>query len=853
MFHRMNELWKTTKERIAQPVPLASSSAASRPPPPPRHSLPPRPPASPPKSRHPHYSTSTGGSPNARRRVSTDSDATRPSGANGVPHTPSGEFSPFSVLNRPVQEEARVPPHHDTRLPPIHGVSQPAAASTRTGAPVPSSATATSKPTTSPLTPLRKLPPPAPAPPPPPPTSTAPAAPPRVFPAQSSASPKRISNEIQCGDYTVLNRLTHECGELGIDTAPDAPPHSPDYTAGISAAEMTVTPLLPRPPLQQSRQYSMLDGPTNTMRRLSDRASAGAGATSLERRTIGKSAESDVVQGYSGVYNSQADGYFEGSGAVLSASMNDDDEARTDAGAAAVVKAAQAPAAADNTANEVDGLPAPIHVPDVAILGGQSAAIAQQPNRSTSVSGGGGGASSRCDNTSLFTNNSSDFHGEVSTGNYDYTVFNRLPRGGTERASAPVSTPDAANVQTSTLTPAAGKRPGENDLAGRLSTFVRGAVAAATEKTSALRRKTGDDIAGGEGGNAELRRANDLALSQWRYVAMVAKKVAEKKTLVRASRVRQQRVSSVLEAGAWSALPMSRVEDAAALYPVREDSVVFDAKASADSGTDSDVDDNDVSVYDEDGNPLLIPNMSDLWDDCRTSKGSDDGLVAGDADVRDSGMVADQTAQDFEDMFHTTRSSTASSRESSTASAGDANVARPTAPPREDTAPQPTAPPPRTTFHPPSSADWRRGQYDYQNAGIHNGGAHMRYQRQPDPRAQEQMRRHQLMQQQRHQLLLQQQRQQQKHPLPPPPPPRNHEPPTRPTASRTELHCKAKLPWPQPDIHNGPPVYTGQSTFVDFTALTGVRLSDAPRVKSPSWRALRVADEKEKAARSHRR
>ncbi|TPP54483.1 hypothetical protein CGC20_9705 [Leishmania donovani] len=229
-------------------------------------------------------------------------------------------------------------------------------------------------------------------------------------------------------------------------------------------------------------------------------------------------------------------------------------------------------------------------------------------------------------------------------------------------------------------------------------------------------------------GTAMLRRVNDLALSQWKYVALVANKVMEKKTLVRASRALSQRVLSVSGALELNVLPHDRLREASAGSAKRNDSLIFDA--TTESRYVFDTDDDEVSVYDADGRPLLIPNMSDLWDDFRSSNSSDESLVFGEAD-----------AFTVDDVQQRTRRQAPQN--------GSANDS------------------------------WGGRGYEYSNGDTNLYPA-----------------------------------------------------------------SSAKMPWPQPDIYNGPKVYTGQSKFVDFTALSGIRLSDVKRVKSPCWYSIKLADAK---------
>lgn len=110
-----------------------------------------------------------------------------------------------------------------------------------------------------------------------------------------------------------------------------------------------------------------------------------------------------------------------------------------------------------------------------------------------------------------------------------------------------------------------------------------------------------------------------------------------------------------------------------------------------------------------------------------------------------------------------------------------------------------------------------------------------------------------MCQQQQHQQLYWQHLQQQQHyhqqfggvPMSPsaryapqPLPPYRPQPPHRPAPMQ---YGRTKLPWPQPDIVYGPKCSAARSHAVDFTALTGVRLSDATEVPSPCWNALAVS------------
>jgi hypothetical protein len=311
-------------------------------------------------------------------------------------------------------------------------------------------------------------------------------------------------------------------------------------------------------------------------------------------------------------------------------------------------------------------------------------------------------------------------------------------------------------------------------------------------------------------GPSKLRRANDLALSQWKYVAMVVKKVAEKKTLVRQSRVKAERRPSLLAAQGLSVMPLERRGSAKS-----NDSVVFAPEEERPEEDGSDVD-TEVSVYDDRGKPLLIPNLSDLFSDARSGTASDTSSV----------FDASESSNDTETDPHQPASNAPSGRCSNT--------------------PEPQSPQklPGEQASPPTQS-----RNDFNGAMLRRNQQQQNY-----ARAQIQGYRQKMIQQQRQQLLLQQQRmQQQNFPQPYHPSSPNHlyNPnghagvtpcSNNPGLNTTMLPKLTKgttgRPWPQPDIRFGPRLTAGRSRYVDITAITGMRLEDARVINSPNWAAL---------------
>lgn len=336
-------------------------------------------------------------------------------------------------------------------------------------------------------------------------------------------------------------------------------------------------------------------------------------------------------------------------------------------------------------------------------------------------------------------------------------------------------------------------------------------------------------------GPSTLRRANDLALSQWKYVAMVVKKVAEKRTQVRMSRVRPERRPSLLAAHGLSVMPLERNASMRS-----EESLVFapeEERSDFDNldGDDDDDEGMDVSVYDETGKPLLIPNLSDLFNELHSDKSSNNSTIFEESEgPSGEGREAEPRSPAHISAPH--------SSEDCTADLPEIGFTQPVPPTEEST--------------------------NAQNGGAFRSNRQT-YAAPPYARAQEQRYRQQLMQQQRQQLLLQQQRlqqqnyHQQKQQQQQPPRSYNASSPHaayRPNGATTTNYGNNKnssmsisnsdgqlpkmtvgstgRPHPQPDIRFGPRLTAGQSRFVDMTALTGIRLSDARVIKSPVWSAL---------------
>ncbi|TPP42542.1 hypothetical protein CGC21_11135 [Leishmania donovani] len=347
---------------------------------------------------------------------------------------------------------------------------------------------------------------------------------------------------------------------------------------------------------------------------------------------------------------------------------------------------------------------------------------------------------SRVDFASLFMTPSYDLRCDEPTGMYNCTFLDQ-PLGQSAGVFSLAGTTSGFSTPPVSMTSRQTSKRKQNEESGsnaRLGRHVEDTAAEASESVAMhltkMEENMEESMCSQTAGTAMLRRVNGLALSQWKYVALVANKVMEKKTLVRASRALSQRVLSVSGALELNVLPHDRLREASAGGAKRNDSLIFDA--TTESRYVFDTDDDEVSVYDADGRPLLIPNMSDLWDDFRSSNSSDESLVFGEAD-----------AFTVDDAQQRTRRQAPQN--------GSANDS------------------------------WGGRGYEYSNGDT------------------------------------------------------NLYP-----AARGCPSSSAKMPWPQPDIYNGPKVYTGQSKFVDFTALSGIRLSDVKRVKSPCWYSIKLADAK---------
>lgn len=508
----------------------------------------------------------------------------------------------------------------------------------------------------------------------------------------------------------------------------------------------------------------------------------------------------------------------------------------------------------------------------------------------------------RSHDVSVFSTESFEFHAEDSSTDYDYTIFNRPARQSTVVTSGATSVTNSVSAHPIVVTPKPGdknqsaKEPPQSTtdgvkpsgFAARITKIVKDAKADANAGVEAWRQKAEQSISTTSTADEEtaLRRANDLALSQWKYVALVAKKVTEKRTQIRESRVTPQRMSSIFAPLGISALPRDRRQDATYGSAMRKNSAFGGAFAQL-ALEEDDAEDCNVSVHDDQGNPLLIPNVSDLWEDFHSADGSDDSLVftEHDAVTIDNARRKHEAATEDE----STEASLSASQSSDAASAAGSAVHATSTDAAPGTPRPPASPPhePQQVASPAAQsvvAQQSGTGYGYGRGGGRNNyagnaqgfypGAYPQRRptlQQPDPRVQEQLLRQQLLQQQRQQLLqqhAQQQQQQQQQQLqlqqqqqaqhhtsspastdfnqtyPTPPHPASPKAQPRPQPQQRPSAYAGKLPWPQPDIYHGRFVDTSHSPYVDFTALTGVKLSESRRVDSPSWKALKVADAK---------
>lgn len=423
---------------------------------------------------------------------------------------------------------------------------------------------------------------------------------------------------------------------------------------------------------------------------------------------------------------------------------------------------------------------------------------------------------------------------DFSSGNYDmpYTYVNRPDT--THQAQEGGPNPLKSCITQRRVSAAA---TDQFDKSKQAQQQQRGSDAAPSAAASEERRQQADELPrNGSSSNqligpSMLRRANDLALSKWKYVAMVAKKVAEKKTQLRESRRQPERRPSLLVSQGLSVLPMERHGSLKS-----NDSQVF---------APEEVSDSEVSVYDDSGERLLVPNLSDLFSECQSDT-SRMSTVFEELQSSDDGEIEPLQRQSPSACSH--QDSEPSSRQS---------------PERFSTE---HAPPPQQSGNGLNGGVFRRNRRNFNTP---------QQQQQHYAWMQQQQRyRQKMVQHQRQKFFLQQQQQQQQI-CQPPPPSQSCQPPAAaalsgaysPTSAATTANTchnnnmahspningvpsvsndvqliktvgTTGRPYPQPDIHFGPRLRGGQSRFVDFTAITGIRLEDARVIKSPNWAAL---------------
>lgn len=424
-----------------------------------------------------------------------------------------------------------------------------------------------------------------------------------------------------------------------------------------------------------------------------------------------------------------------------------------------------------------------------------------------------------------------------SSGDYEdvgYTYMNRPAQSTAGRRKDVAVPPTHSNNSHSHEEPS-------GTFASRIAQRVSAAAAAARNGSAQHDEELShSDSSIGQLGPSTLRRANDLALSQWKYVALVVKKVAEKRTMVRESRMRSERRPSRVARADYSVLPLSRKASAKSA-----DSLIFAPEEERpEEKSESDVEDDDedleVSVYDESGAPLLIPNLSDLFNELQSDADSDTSAVFDTAVASKSGSEGEAAVDENMDEVETMESV-------------DGN------PTPQYVAAHRPRPPTTGRTEGGGGGAFRRGgqqQQQYSGASPHAGQQYARVQ---DPRY-----RQKTMQHQRQQLLMQQQRmqnhaytnnnngqnssnqqqQQQQRPSYHPSYNGNGLPPTQygngnsnSMLSTTTVGTTGR-PVPQPDIYFGPRLMGGRSRHADFTALTGIRLGDARVINSPVWSAL---------------
>lgn len=832
MLKKLSALWTVARERICRADAAPSTSGDGSPPHIP-HSSPK------PCARSATAATNQQGNPLC---VPSDRSQTRSHRSTDVQRGESSGFSPSSVPDRPVSGKAVGDASQGACLPSISGAPplsrSPAqqrqsmkalsASPTRSGSHTPFLAPPSQRqPTTSPVAPLREgrqCPPRA--------NVKAPLDPPTA----TASTPKTAGTEGCVGSYTMLRRLTADLahtldncamyGTLYDNSGTEVNKSSPQ--SHPSAAPYSV---LQSRALAVPQPYPAPKG-------------AGEQARDIVPR---RSTDSNSVNDSAFVHEPEGEKNFHEAMLYLSRFMNGTRDETTgtmgDGAGGTAIRSGRA-----HNSGLLRTLRPSRRASDV--TSGPAHSPSAKNHDSSEASG-----FSRLDFASLFMTPSYDLRCDEPTGMYNCTVFNQPVSQSAGVFSLAGTTSDFSTPPVSMTSRQASKRKhnGESGSNARLGRHVEDTAAEASESVGMHLTKMEEDmeesVCSQTAGTAVLRRVNDLALSQWKYVTLVVSKVMEKKTLVRASRALSQRVLSASGALELNVLPHDGLQEVSAGGAKRNDSFIFDD--TTESRFVFYPDDDEVSVYDADGRPLLIPNMSDLWDDFRSSDSSDESLVFGEADAFTEDGDAARVGTEGESKLCATRPPSPSKMRSGPntshnqqAPPSRAAPAPPAAPAQQQTRQQ--APPNRSV-----NGNWGGGGYDYSNGDTNLYPA---YQRHPNPRAPEQMKRHRIMQQQRQQLFQQQQQQQRRHfhsltagyqkcTQPQPPPYARHRQ-GRSGSARGCLRSSAKMPWPQPDIYNGPKVYTGQSKFVDFTARSGIRLSDVKRVKSPCWYSIKLADEK---------
>ncbi|AYU81435.1 hypothetical protein LdCL_310030800 [Leishmania donovani] len=830
MLEKLSALWKVTKERICRPDSAPSTSGDGPPPHIPDSS--PKPCA--------RSATTARNQQSNPLCVPSDRSQTRSHRSADGQLAESSGFSPSSVSDRPVSGKATGDASQGTCLPSISGapplsrspaqqqqsIKALSASPTRSDCHTSFLASPSQwQPTTSPVAPLREgqqRPPRA--------NAKAPLGP----HSATASTPKAADNEGCVGSYPMLRRLTADLAH----TLDNCVAYGTLYdNSGPEVHEGCPLPHPSAPP------YSLLQCRTLAVPQPSP-APKGAGEPARDtvprRNTDGNSVNNNAF-----VHEPEGEKNFHEAMLHLSRLMSGTRDKTTgtmsDGASGTAIRGGRA-----NNSGRIRTLRSSRRASD-ATSGPANSSSAK--NRDSSEASG----FSRVDFASLFMTPSYDLRCDEPTGMYNCTFLDQ-PLGQSAGVFSLAGTTSGFSTPPVSMTSRQTSKRKQNEESGsnaRLGRHVEDTAAEASESVAMhltkMEENMEESMCSQTAGTAMLRRVNGLALSQWKYVALVANKVMEKKTLVRASRALSQRVLSVSGALELNVLPHDRLREASAGGAKRNDSLIFDA--TTESRYVFDTDDDEVSVYDADGRPLLIPNMSDLWDDFRSSNSSDESLVFGEADAFTVDDGAARVGKEGESELCATRPPSPTE----TRSGPDTSYGQ-QAPPSRDAPPPPAAPAQqRTRRQAPQNGSandsWGGRGYEYSNGDTNLYPA---YQPHPDPRVQEQMKRHRIMQQQRQQLFQQQQQRHhfhsltagyQKHTQPQLPAYARHRQ-GRSGSARGCPSSSAKMPWPQPDIYNGPKVYTGQSKFVDFTALSGIRLSDVKRVKSPCWYSIKLADAK---------